>query len=129
MSDRVPVRPLLPHAAGLVAGLPVYDSPATRAAGLAAVDTTTLVAPPGTSYRYSDLSAIVLMQAVERVTGEPFDRFLAARVFRPLGMTATRFLPPASSRDRIAPTEHHTVFLHRWIRGEVPDESAARLGR
>src|SRR3989442_4053857 len=68
------------------------------------------------------------MQAVERVTGEPFDRFLAERVFGPLGMTATRFLPPASSRDRIAPTEHDTVFRHRWLRGEVHDESAARLG-
>ena len=128
MKDRVTVRQLLTHSAGLVADLPLYDSTATRAAALAAVDTTTLVAPPGTSYRYSDLSAIVLMQAVERVTGEPFDRFLAERVFRPLGMTATRFLPPASSRDRIAPTEHDTVFRHRWIRGEVHDESAARLG-
>ncbi len=90
--------------------------------------TTTLLAPPGTSYRYSDLSAIVLMQAVERITGEPFDRYLTERVFRPLGMSATRFLPPASWRDRIAPTEHDTVFRHRWLRGEVHDESAARLG-
>jgi CubicO group peptidase (beta-lactamase class C family) len=128
LKDRVTVRELLTHSAGLVADLPLYDSTSTRAAALAAVDTTTLVAPPGTSYRYSDLSAIVLMQAVERVTGEPFDRFLARRVFGPLGMTATRFLPPASSRDRIAPTEHDTVFRHRWLRGEVHDESAARLG-
>ena len=128
MKDRVTVRQLLTHSAGLVADLPLYDSTSTRAAALAAVDTTTLVAPPGTSYRYSDLSAIVLMQAVERVTGEPFDRFLAERVFGPLGMPATRFLPPAASRERIAPTEHDTVFRHRWLRGEVHDESAARLG-
>ena len=128
MKERVTVRHLLTHSAGLVADLPLYDSTATRAAALAAVDTTTLVAPPGTTYRYSDLSAIVLMQAVERVSGEPFDRFLSERVFRPLGMPATRFLPPASWRDRIAPTEHDTVFRHRWLRGEVHDESAARLG-
>src|SRR2546428_660492 len=128
MKDRVTVRQLLTHSAGLVADLPLYDSTSTRAAALAAVDTTTLVTPPGTSYRYSDLSAIVLMQAVERVTGEPFDRFLGERVFGPLGMPATRFLPPAASRDRIAPTEHDTVFRHRWLRGEVHDESAARLG-
>src|SRR3989449_3583932 len=43
-------------------------------------------------------------------------------------MPATRFLPPAALRDRIAPTEHDTVFRHRWLRGEVHDESAARLG-
>src|SRR5207247_10448294 len=96
MKERVTVRQLLTHPAGLVADLPLYDSTATRAAALAAVDTTTLVAPPGTKYVYSDLSAIVLMQAVERVTGEPFDRYLTERVFRPLGMSAARFLPPAS---------------------------------
>jgi len=128
MKDHVTVRHLLTHSAGLVADLPLYDSTATRAAALAAVDTTTLVAPPGTSYTYSDLSAIVLMQAVERVTGKSFDRFLAERVFGPLGMPSTRFLPPPSSRDRVAPTEHDTVFRHRWLRGEVHDESAARLG-
>jgi len=128
MKDRVTVRHLLTHSAGLLADLPLYDSTATRAAALAAVDSTTLVAPPGTTYRYSDLSAIVLMQAVERVTGEPFDRFLSRRVFGPLGMPATVFRPPASWRDRIAPTEHDTVFRHRWLRGGVHDESAARLG-
>ncbi|HXL34486.1 MAG TPA: serine hydrolase domain-containing protein [Gemmatimonadales bacterium] len=127
MKERVTVRHLLTHSAGLVADLPLYDSTATRAAALGAVDTTTLLASPGTTYRYSDLSAIVLMQAVERITGEPFDRVLTERVFRPLGMPATRFLPPASWRDRIAPSEHDTVFRHRWLRGEVHDESAARL--
>ena len=127
MKDRVTVRHLLTHSAGLVADLPLYDSTRSRAAALAAVDTSTLLSPPGTSYRYSDLSAIVLMQAVERITGEPFDRFLDDRVFRPLGMPATRFLPPARWRDRIAPTEHDTLFRHRWLLGEVHDESAARL--
>lgn len=128
MKGRVTIRHLLTHSAGLVADLPLYDSTRSRAAALAAVDTSTLLAAPGTSYRYSDVSAIVLMQAVERVAGEPFDRFLDERVFRPLGMPATRFLPPAGWRDRIAPTEHDTLFRHRWLRGEVHDESAARLG-
>ena len=128
MKDHVTVRHLLTHSAGLVADLPLYDSTKDHAAALAAVDTSTLLAPPGISYRYSDLSAIVLMQAVERAAAEPFDRFLADRVFGPLRMPATRFLPPAAWRDRIAPTEHDTVFRHRWLRGEVHDESAARLG-
>ncbi len=126
--DQVTVRHLLTHSAGLVADLPLYDSTKTRIAALTAVDTSALVTPPGTSYRYSDLSAIVLMQAVERAAGEPLDRFLTERVFRPLGMPATRFLPPATWRDRIAPTEHDTLYRHRWLRGEVHDPSAARLG-
>ena len=126
--ERVTVRHLLTHSAGLPADLPLYDSTRTRAAALAAVDTATLLSPPGTQYLYSDLSAIVLMQVVERATGEPFDRFLAERVFGPLGMPATRFRPPAAWRNRIAPTERDTVFRHRTLRGEVHDESAARLG-
>ena len=104
LKDRVTIRHLLTHSAGLVADLPLYDSTRTRAAALHAVDTTTLLAPPGTTYRYSDLSAIVLMQVVERLAGEPLDRFLTRRVFGPLAMPSTRFLPPRGWRDRIAPT-------------------------
>src|SRR5207253_577455 len=55
-------------------------------------------------------------------------RFLARRVFGPLAMPSTRFLPPAAWRDRIAPTENDTMFRHRLLVGEVHDESAARLG-
>jgi len=128
MKDHVTIRHLLTHSAGLAADLPLYDSTPTRAAALHAVDTTTLLSPPGVTYRYSDLSAIVLMQVVERLAAEPLDRFLTRRVFGPLAMPATRFLPPAAWRDRIAPTENDTVFRHRLLVGEVHDESAARLG-
>ena len=68
MKDRVTVRQLLTHSAGLAADLPLYAGTATRRAALAAVDTTTLLAPPGSAYRYSDVSAIVLMQAVVSAT-------------------------------------------------------------
>lgn len=126
--DRVTIRELLTHSAGLAADLPLYQAAASRAAALALVDTAPLTYPPGEGYVYSDLSAIVLMQVVERLSGEPLDRFLAERVSGPLGMRATRFQPPAAWRDRIAPTENDTVFRHRLLRGEVHDESAARLG-
>src|SRR5205807_8048128 len=126
--EGVTIRHLLTHSAGLVADLPLYDSTRTRAAALAFVDTAPLSWEPGSRFVYSDLSAIVLMQVVERVTGEPLDRFLARRVLGPLGMTSTRYLPPPSWRNRIAPTEVDTMFRHRLLIGEVHDESAARLG-
>ncbi|HLZ45336.1 MAG TPA: serine hydrolase domain-containing protein [Gemmatimonadales bacterium] len=128
MKDQVTIRHLLTHSAGLAADLPLFDATRTRAAALAMVDTSPLLSPPGTQFVYSDLSAIVLMQVVERITGRPFDQVLAADVFGPLGMTATRFVPPASWHDRIAPTEVDTVFRNRLLIGEVHDESAARLG-
>lgn len=126
--DRVTIRLLLTHTAGLAADLPLFDSTRTRAAALALVDTSALLAPPGSTFVYSDLSAIVMMQVVERLTGQPFDAYLQARVFGPLGMTSTRFVPPKSWLSHIAPTENDTMFRHRWLRGEVHDESAARLG-
>jgi len=43
-------------------------------------------------------------------------------------MESTRFLPPEDWRDHIAPTENDTTFRHRWLRGEVHDENAGRLG-
>ena len=128
MKDQVTIRHLLTHSAGLAADLPLFDSTRTREAALRMVDTSPLLSPPGTRFVYSDLSAIVLMQVVERITGRPFDQVLADDVLGPLGMTATRFVPPKSWDDRIAPTEVDTFFRHRLLLGEVHDESAARLG-
>jgi CubicO group peptidase (beta-lactamase class C family) len=128
MKDQVTIRHLLTHSAGLAADLPLFDSTRTREAALRMVDTSPLLWPPGTRFVYSDLSAIVLMQVVERITGRPFDQVLADDVFGPLGMTATRFVPPKSWDDRIAPTEVDTFFRHRLLIGEVHDEGAARLG-
>jgi beta-N-acetylhexosaminidase len=126
--DKVTIRLLLTHAAGLAADLPLFDSTRSRAAALAMVDTSPLLSLPGTTFVYSDLSAIVLMQVVERITGQPLDAYLEARVFGPLGMTATRFNPPPGWLGHIAPTELDTMFRHHLLRGEVHDESAARLG-
>ena len=126
--ERVTVRQLLTHSSGLPAWRPLYLEADSRRTALWIVNTTPLAGAPGAAYVYTDLGAIVLMEAVERVTGEPLDRFLGERVFRPLGMPATRYLPPAAWRPRIAPTERDTAFRHRMLRGEVHDENAGRLG-
>lgn len=126
--ERLTIRHLLTHSAGLPAWRPLFREARDRATALALVDTMPLDTPPGERFVYSDLGAILLMQVVERLTGERIDRYLARSVFEPLGMTATRYLPPRSWRDRIAPTEIDTVFRHRLMRGEVHDENAGRMG-
>ena len=126
--ERLTVRHLLTHSSGLPAWRPLYREAGSRSAALALVDTTPLATAPGERFVYSDLGAIVLTQVVERISGEPLDRLLARRVFGPLGMSATRYRPPPSWRDRIAPTETDTAFRHRALRGEVHDENAGRLG-
>ena len=126
--ERVTIRHLLTHSSGMPAWRPLYAEAKTREEALALVDTTPLLRQPGDTFVYSDLGAMVLTQTVEAITGRRLNDFLDARLFRPLGMTSTRFLPPADWRNRIAPTENDTVFRHRLLRGEVHDENAGRLG-
>ena len=39
---------------------------------------------------FTILAGVLLGLIVQKVSGQPYDRFLEARAFRPLGMTATR---------------------------------------
>ena len=124
--DRVTIRHLLAHASGLPAWRPLYTESTTRTSAFALADTTPLSAEPGAASVYSDIGAIVLTQVVETITGERLDALLERRLFAPLGMRDTRFLPPASWKSRIPPTERSqdgTV-----IHGTVHDENAWRLG-
>ncbi|HEX6645230.1 MAG TPA: serine hydrolase domain-containing protein [Gemmatimonadales bacterium] len=124
--DAVNVRHLLTHTAGLPAFRLLYRETDSRAAALALTDTTALDTVPGTRFVYSDLGAIVLGQAVEAVSGMRLDSLLEQRVFAPLGMASTRYLPPAEWLARIAPTERDP-WRGRVVHGEVHDENAARL--
>jgi CubicO group peptidase (beta-lactamase class C family) len=122
----VTLRHLLTHSSGLPAFRLLYRETASRAEALALTDTTRLDTVPGTRYVYSDLGAIILTQAVQAVYGERIDSLLARRVFGPLEMDDTRYLPPREWLPRIAPTENDP-WRGRMIRGEVHDENAARL--
>jgi len=126
--DRVTIRLLLTHTAGFPPDLPLWQDTRSREAAFALADTAPLANPPGKTYVYSDVSAIIGEQVVERITGQRLDQYLATHVFGPLGMAATRYLPPESWRSNIAPTEVDTILRHRLIWGTVHDESADRLG-
>lgn len=123
----VTVRHLLTHTSGLEAWVPLYSETEDAGAALRYIYQADLQGEPGTTYTYSDLGAILWTQVVQRVAGAELDSFLHDRVFGPLSMTDTRFRPPASLVERIAPTEQDP-WRGRMIRGEVHDENAAHLG-
>ena len=91
---------------------------------------------PGERFVYSDINYFLLGDIVRRVSGRPLDQFARERIFEPLGMKDTRFLPAASLRGRIAPTENCTPL--GWpcdegsgaamLRGVVHDPTARRMG-
>lgn len=60
-----------------------------------------LLYQPGTRWHYS-VSMDVLGRLVEVVSGQSYDRFLAERIFEPLGMADTAFSVPAEKADRLA---------------------------
>ncbi len=126
--ERVTVRHLLTHSSGLPAWRPFYREAPTPDSALALVFATPLDTVPGARMAYSDLGAILLGQIVIRVSGEPFDRYVASRIFDPLAMRETQFRPPRTLWARVAPTEVDTVWRKRQVRGEVHDENAYALG-
>jgi CubicO group peptidase (beta-lactamase class C family) len=125
--DRVTVRHLLTHSSGLPSWRPLYKEANSPADALALALATPLDTTPGVRMVYSDIGAILLGQIAARVSGEPLDRYVSAHVFEPLGMRETLYLPPASLRTRIAPTEIDP-WRQRHLRGEVHDENAYALG-
>ena len=125
--DAVTIRHLLTHSSGLPAHRRLWELTTDRAGAIALVNSTPLDTVPGVRTVYSDLGAMVLTEALESACGMPIDSLLASRIFGPLGMTSTRYLPPPSLVPRIAPTERDP-WRGRMLRGEVHDENAAWLG-
>src|SRR5665213_420984 len=124
--SRVTVRELLEHRSGLPAGrnLSHYVHSPSEARRL--VLATALENAPGTVQQYSDVGMDVLGFVVEAVAHEPLDRFVHRRIFAPLAMTSTTYLPNAALRARAAPTEMRNA--RGPLKGKVHDGDAYALG-
>ncbi len=77
---------------------------------------------PGNSWRYG-WSADVVARVVEVAGGKPFDRSLEERIFIPLGMKNTGFLPAESERAGLA-TMYTEDESGQLIRVEAPASDA-----
>lgn len=71
---------------------------------------------------------MLMGEIIQRISGQPLDRFLAENAFSPLGMKDTMYNPPAKLIPRIAPTEQDNVLRHTLVRGVVHDEHAFVMG-
>jgi CubicO group peptidase (beta-lactamase class C family) len=125
--NAVTVRQLLTHTSGLPPGLALYSSASSSAQALEQVIRQPLRRSPGVQAEYSDLGMILLAEVIERASGESLDRLLARRVFGPLGMTSTLYLPPLAFHTRIVPTAIRSERPFP-LQGVVHDGNAFRLG-
>jgi CubicO group peptidase (beta-lactamase class C family) len=121
----ITIEELLLHQAGFPGDNPVQDYVGTRQNMFDNVFKYKLSYRPGTDYIYSDMNFITLGAVVEAVTGERLDKFAQDNVFTPLKMKDTMYNPPASLKDRCAPTEKRDG---KWIVGQVHDPRAYALG-
>lgn len=122
--DDITIRELLTHTSGLPAELPRESTYLSHAELYKQIEQLKTIAPPGSSFHYSDVNFLILGILVEKLSGQSLDRYAQQQIFAPLGMRNTFFKPASGLRDRIAPTEMTADGL-RW--GVVQDPTAYSL--
>jgi CubicO group peptidase (beta-lactamase class C family) len=107
-SRPITLRDLLTHTSGLPGGFPpgLSDLYQTRHRTLAEAVLVSSQQPldfePGSKWAYCNAGIDTLGRIIEVTSGQSFEEFLAARVFRPLGMKDTTFFPNELQTPRIA---------------------------
>jgi len=137
--EAITIRQLLTHSSGLPSGIPAQPAWHADAAAHARACASAVTDAPGTLLRYSDINYILLGQLVTRVAGMPLDEFAHTRIFAPLRMTDTGYLPlrrgvPVAA---IAPTQkgappgtagaHGDLAPGAMLQGVVHDPTARRM--
>jgi uncharacterized protein YbbC (DUF1343 family)/CubicO group peptidase (beta-lactamase class C family) len=123
---QITVRELFTHYSGLAPDLDLKQPWQGRDTALKMVLEATPIDPPGARFVYSDINFETLGFLVEKVSGMPLNEYAEKKIFAPLGMTRTRFLPPADWLPQIAPTEYDEYG--KMLRGIVHDRTARRMG-
>lgn len=106
-SRRITIEQLLTHRSGLGDYLEVTMADRSRQYDaledyrpIAAKDTS--VFTPGTDFRYSNTGYLLLGAVIQKISGEPWDRYLEARVFEPAGMAHTDAYRPRLGEGFVA---------------------------
>jgi len=126
--DRITVRNLLSHSSGLKSADLAWQHARDRQGLLKQIYAMPAPDPAGSVFAYRDTNLILIGEIVQRLSGQPLDRFLAREVFGPLGMKDTGFRPSPTLLPRIAPTEQDDRFRHMLVHGVVHDENAYVMG-
>lgn len=80
-------------------------------------------------YVYSDMGYYLLQELIERVTGEPLERYVQHTFYVPLGASTLGYKPwERFAKSRLAPTEYDVAFRGKQIQGDVHDPGAAMKG-
>jgi uncharacterized protein YbbC (DUF1343 family)/CubicO group peptidase (beta-lactamase class C family) len=123
----ITIRNLMTHFSGLRPDLDLKPAWSGYQTGIQRALIDKPAGPPGVRFVYSDINFILLAEIVHRLTGKMLNEYAQENFYEPLGMHETMFLPPASLRPRIAPTEIDPA-TGQPLRGEVHDDTARYMG-
>ena len=122
----ITIRDLMTHYSGLPPDLDLKIAWSGREAAYQMAMRARPTNPPGSRFVYSDINFETLGFIVEKLTGESLNDYASQKIFSPLGMKETRFLPPRDWDARIAPTQYDEQG--HMLRGVVHDPTARRMG-
>jgi len=123
----ITIRNLMTHFSGLRPDLDLKPAWSGYETGIQRALIDKPAGPAGVRFVYSDINFILLAEIVHRLTGKMLNEYTHENLYQPLSMHETMFLPPASLRPRIAPTEVNPV-TGQPLRGEVHDDTARYMG-
>lgn len=95
------IRDLLTHTSGMIGEGAQEESSRTLAEYVASLSQEPLKFEPGTKFSYSDAGFDTLGRIIEVASGQPYEKFLQARLLRPLGMKDSSFFPSPEKNVRI----------------------------
>lgn len=124
----VTIKSLLLHESGLPAFKFYYKMGLRGEEIIRDIEKSPLQYKTGTKTVYSDLGIIILGVIIEKITGQPLEKYLKENLWEPAGMNMTMFNPPIEKRQFCVPTEIDNYWRYRLIQGTVHDETAALLG-
>lgn len=123
--EQITVLHLLTHQGGLIPDNALSDYEHGYDEAIRRVMATKPTSAPGERFVYTDVGFIVLAELVKRITGKDIQTYSQEKLFGPLGMTESGYLPAAPLRRRAAVTQQRNG---EWMQGEVHDPRAYHLG-
>ncbi|MES2706683.1 MAG: exo-beta-N-acetylmuramidase NamZ domain-containing protein [Verrucomicrobiota bacterium] len=119
--EQITVLQLLTHVSGLMPDITTGFNWIGYEEGIRRVMTEPIRQAPEMAFVYSDINFVLLGEIVRRVSGEALNTFALNRIYKPLHMEDTQYLPDPAKMARIAPTEIKGTTV---LRGVVHDPTA-----
>jgi beta-N-acetylhexosaminidase len=107
----------------------LFINPALKDSVFSWIESSSLIAPVGSKYVYSDLGLLLLQRLVEKVSGRNLDAYVGVNIYEPMGLNKMMYnVFERMPKDLIAPTEMSGDFRKANIQGTVHDPNAALMG-